>query len=226
MPVLASAPGESASVSFVRPIPTLTYELAAWRRGARYVAGVDEAGRGPMAGPLVAAAAVLDPESAASWWSELRDSKVLAAPQREELARRLREQADVAVGLASHDEVDSAGLTEATRRAMLRALAGLPRRPEFLLIDAVTLPEAAGPQRAIVDGDALCVSIAAASIVAKVERDRLMDEYDAAYPQYGFARNRGYCTPDHLRALAEHGPCPIHRRSFAPVRAYLEQNGG
>lgn len=213
-------------MSFVRPIPTLTYELAAWRRGARYVAGVDEAGRGPMAGPLVAAAAVLDPESAASWWSELRDSKVLAAPQREELARRLREQADVAVGLASHDEVDSAGLTEATRRAMLRALAGLPRRPEFLLIDAVTLPEAAGPQRAIVDGDALCVSIAAASIVAKVERDRLMDEYDAAYPQYGFARNRGYCTPDHLRALAEHGPCPIHRRSFAPVRAYLEQNGG
>ncbi|MGB2693679.1 MAG: ribonuclease HII [Dehalococcoidia bacterium] len=210
---------------FTRPIPTLTYELAAWRQGARYVAGVDEAGRGPMAGPLVAGAAVLDPEVAALWWSELRDSKVLTAAQRSELAVRLRESVDFGVGIAGHDEIDDDGLTAATHRAMVRALGNLARRPEFVLIDAVTLPQDIGPQRALIDGDAICVSIAAASIIAKVERDRLMDEYDRTYPHYGFARNRGYCTPDHLSALSEHGPCPIHRRSFAPVRIYLEQNG-
>lgn len=212
-------------MSYVRPIPTLTHELAAWRAGARSVAGVDEAGRGPMAGPLVAAAVVLDPERVDAWWSELRDSKVLSAARRSELAVSLRASAEVGVGIASHEEVDGAGLTEATQRAMLRALAGLPRKPEFVLTDAVALPADVGSQRALIDGDALCLSIAAASIIAKVERDRLMDEYDATYPLYGFVHNRGYCTPNHLRALATHGPCPIHRRSFAPVRAYLEQNG-
>ena len=208
-------------MALYRAVPTLSEEIRAWRAGHRHVGGVDEVGRGPMAGPLVAAAAVLDPQFAAAWWSELRDSKALSAAQRSRLAGLLCENAAVGVGLASHEEVDDLGLSEATRQAMLRALDALPRRPDFLLIDAVSLPEGAGAQRALVHGDAICISIAAGSIVAKVERDRMMDEYDQAYPEYGFAHNRGYVTPDHLRALEQHGPCPIHRRSFAPVRDYL-----
>ena len=211
-------------MALYRAVPTLSEEIRAWRAGHRHVAGVDEVGRGPMAGPLMAGAAVLDPQFAAAWWSELRDSKALSAAQRARLAGRLCESAAVGVGLASHEEVDDLGLLEATRQAMLRALDALPCRPDFLLIDAVSLPEEVGSQRALVHGDAVCVSIAAASIVAKVERDRLMDEYDRAYPEYGFAHNRGYVTPDHLRALEQHGPCPIHRRSFAPVRRYLDRH--
>ena len=210
-------------MALYRAIPTLSEEIRAWRAGPRHVAGVDEVGRGPMAGPLVAGAAVLDPQLSAPWWSELRDSKALSAGQRAHLARRLCESAAVGIGLASHEEIDALGLVEATRQAMLRALDALPRRPDFLLIDAVSLPEGVGPQRALVHGDAICLSIAAASIVAKVERDRMMEEYDQAYPEYGFAHNRGYCTADHLRALERHGPCPIHRRSFAPVREYLDR---
>jgi ribonuclease HII len=219
-------------VALYRAVPTLSEEIRAWRAGHRHVAGVDEVGRGPMAGPLMAGAAVLDPQFAAAWWSELRDSKALSAAQRARLAGRLCESAAVGVGLASHEEIDALGLVEATRQAMLRALDALPCRPDLLLIDAVSLPEGVGParrppawaQRALVHGDAICVSIAAASIVAKVERDRLMDEYDRTYPMYGFAHNRGYVTPDHLRALEQHGPCPIHRRSFAPVRRYLDRH--
>ncbi len=175
-----------------------------------------------MAGPVVAAAVVLDPQFAQPWWSELRDSKALTAPQRARLARRLCESAAVGVGEASHDAVDALGLVPATRQAMLHALADLPCRPDFLLVDAFPLPEEVGPQQAVVHGDARCASIAAASIVAKVERDRIMDSHHERYPRYGFANNRGYCTRDHLTALAQHGPSPIHRRSFAPVRAYLD----
>ena len=210
--------------SIYRGLPTLNEEIRAWREGHRHVAGVDEAGRGPMAGPVVAAAVILDPQFAAVWWSELRDSKQLPARRRERLARGLRESAAFGIGAASHDEIDGAGLIEATRRAMLRALAALPCHPELLLIDAVRLPGDEGwAQRSIIHGDALVLSVAAASVLAKVERDRLMDEYDGSYPLYGFSRNRGYCTPGHLRALEEHGPSPIHRRSFAPVRACLER---
>ncbi len=209
-----------------RGFPTLSEELRAWREGHRHVAGVDEAGRGPMAGPVVAGAVILDPQFAASWWSELRDSKLLTARRRQQLARRLRENAAFGIGAASHEEIDGLGLVEATRQAMLRALAALPCRPDLLLIDAMRLPQQGGwQQRSIIHGDALAVSVAAASVLAKVERDRLMDEYHGSYPVYGFSRNRGYCTPEHLRALAEHGPCPIHRRSFAPVRARLEVQG-
>lgn len=206
-----------------RGAPTLSEEIRAWRAGYRHVAGLDEVGRGPMAGPLVAAAVILDPQFAQPWWSELRDSKLMRARDRERLARRLRDYASCGLGCASHEEVDALGLVPATRQAMLRALAALAHRPDCLLIDALLLPEVKLEQRALVHGDALSASIAAASIVAKVERDRLMDEHDGAYPVYGFAHNRGYCTQGHLRALAEHGPCPLHRRSFAPVRAYLER---
>ena len=210
--------------------PTLGEEIGAWRAGYRHVAGVDEVGRGPMAGPVVAAAVVLDPQFAQPWWSELRDSKLLSGQQRALLAERLRESAGFGVGQAGHDEIDALGLVPATRQAMSRALNALPFRPDFLLIDAVSLPPEVGPdgyatawaQHALIHGDRLSLSIAAASIIAKVARDALMDEYDETYPGYGFTHNRGYCTRDHLRALAEQGPCLIHRRSFAPVRAYLE----
>lgn len=186
------------------------------------MAGVDEAGRGPMAGPVIAAAVVLYPEFAAVWWSELRDSKALTARQRDRLASSLRDSAGYGIGRAGNDEIDKEGLVPATQRAMQRALEALPSRPDLVLVDAVTLPDVAEEQHAIIHGDALCISIAAASILAKVERDEIMYEYDEQYPDYGFAHNRGYCTKEHLRALEEHGPCPVHRRSFAPVRSYLE----
>lgn len=205
-----------------RGIPTLAEELRGWRQGFRHVAGVDEAGRGPMAGPVVAAAVVLDPQFAASWWSELRDSKALTARQRERLAESLRASAGFGIGRADNDEIDSKGLVPSTQRAMQRALEALPSRPDLILVDAVDLPDVVEEQHAIIHGDALCISIAAASILAKVDRDQIMETYDAEYPQYGFGHNRGYCTKDHLEALNQHGPCPIHRRSFAPVRSYLE----
>ncbi len=177
-----------------------------------------------MAGPVVAAALVFDPETPAPWWSDLRDSKALTARRRAELSDLLRATAAYGVGSASHGEIDAIGLVPATQQAMLRALAALPLRPDLLLIDAMTLPESAAEQRAIVHGDAVCLSIAAASIIAKVERDRMMAAYGEQYPEYGFARHRGYVTKEHLRALEEHGLCPIHRRSFAPVRAYLQRH--
>jgi ribonuclease HII len=175
-----------------------------------------------MAGPVVAAAVVLDPEFAQVWWSDLRDSKALTARQRERLDKSVRESANYGIGQASHDEIDSWGIVPATQRAMQRALEALADRPDLILVDAVTLPDVVEDQRSIIHGDALCISIAAASIVAKVERDRIMSAYDEQYPGYGFSHNRGYCTEDHMQALNEHGPCAIHRRSFAPVRSYLE----
>jgi ribonuclease HII len=204
--------------------PTLSAEIHGWREGYRHIAGLDEAGRGPMAGPVVSGAVILDPHMGALWWSELRDCKILSAKQREALDQRLRDTVAWGIGVASNEEIDTIGLIEATRQSMLRALEGLPCKPDLLLIDALALPDidAGWSQRAMIHGDALSVSIAAASIIAKVERDRLMDGYHESYPAYGFGHNRGYCTPDHKRALIEHGPCPIHRRSFAPVRSFLE----
>lgn len=204
-----------------RGIPTLAEELRAWRTGYRHVAGVDEVGRGPMAGPVTAAAVVLDPEVAQVWWSDLRDSKALTKRQRERLDESIRESARYGIGHADHDEIDSMGIVPATHRAMQRALEALPARPDLILVDALTLPDVIEEQRPIIHGDALCISIAAGSILAKVERDRIMSEYDEQYPDYGFSHNQGYCTKDHMQALNEHGPCPIHRRSFAPVRDYL-----
>ncbi len=201
--------------------PTLNAEIRCWRQGYRRVAGVDEAGRGPLAGPVLAAAVILDPDSACQWWSDLRDSKLLVAARREELALLIRDTAEVGVGAASHEEIDALGLAPAGRLAMARALADLRCRPDHLLLDAFALPEVDLPQRAIIHGDALSASIAAASIIAKVTRDRLMDDYHPCFPVYGFRHNRGYSTPEHRQALVDHGPCLIHRRSFEPVRLAL-----
>lgn len=201
-------------------LPHWREEAALWRQGLRYVAAIDEVGRGPLAGPLAVAAVVLPPWPTFPWLAQVRDSKLLTPALREGLAHCIwRDAPAVGVGMVSADEIDRLGLTEATRQAALRALAALPLQPQYLLVDGRGLGSFPLPQRAIVGGDRLCLSIAAASIVAKVTRDRLMIEADATFPGYGFARHKGYGTREHLRALAALGPCPLHRRSFAPVRA-------
>ena len=183
------------------------------------VAGLDEVGRGPLAGPVVAGVAVLPPNLSGSWVGMVRDSKQMTPAQREHVLPYLRESAlALEVGISSSQEIDDLGIVGATRLAMKRALDGLALTPQFLLLDAFPLPGVAIPQKPIVHGDALCLSIAAASVVAKVTRDRIMEEQDALFPSYGFARHKGYATREHLRNLRDHGPCPIHRRSFAPVR--------
>jgi ribonuclease HII len=212
-----------AAMGLFPAVPTLNAELAAWRRGHRLVAGVDEVGCGPLAGPVVAAAVVLNPSSPATWWSDLRDSKMLLEPDRDRLSRAIRASCAFGVGVASHEYIDAQGLTAARKHAMRLAIQALPERPDVLLIDAVRLPEYR--HRALIHGDALSASIAAASIVAKVARDAMMVAYHPQYPAYAFDSNRGYATPEHRRALDEHGPCEIHRRLFAPVRASLEAHG-
>ena len=171
----------------------------------------------------MAGAVVLEPGRVRIWWSELRDSKMLPPQDRERLAAAIRDDCAWGVGSVSHEIIDDIGLTAARKLAMRQAVEALPCQPDMLLIDAVSLPEYR--HRAIVHGDALVASIAAASIVAKVARDAIMAEYHPLYPAYGFDRNAGYATPEHKRALDEHGPCAIHRRLFAPVRAALAAHG-
>lgn len=205
----------------VRLVPTLSHEIRAWRAGFRHVAGVDEVGRGPLAGPVVAAAVVLDPHRGGAWWAELRDSKMLSPARRRRLAQLLRDEAGVGLGVVSHQQVDELGILGATRLAMRLALQALPSPAQFALVDGLALRLPGMIHEPVVHGDACCLSIAAASIVAKVERDRMMEDYHHRYPRYGFLRNKGYGTAEHLRALAAFGPCELHRRSFAPVRACL-----
>jgi ribonuclease HII len=193
---------------------TLKFEKIAWQAGAQLVAGVDEVGRGSLFGPVVAAAVILDPSYRIRG---LRDSKLLFAEQREVLAERIREHA-VAWAVCAVDaaRIDQINIYQASRVAMREAVLSLKPSPDFLLVDAVRLDCSQG-QRAIIHGDALSASIAAASILAKVERDRMVCEWDAVFPAYGLASNKGYSTPHHLAALRRHGPCPLHRQSFAPV---------
>jgi ribonuclease HII len=220
MPPVGQATVRASLSAAVAPVPTLAYEAALWGDGIEAIAGLDEVGRGPLAGPVVAAAVVLPPSVArAPWLAQVRDSKLLSARQREGLAGRIRAEAmAVGVGAVSAAEIDATGIVPATRRAMALALRHCGTSPAHLLIDALRLPDLRVPQTAIVHGDALCVSIACASIVAKVARDCLMTEVSTLYPVYGFAQNKGYGTRHHLEALARYGPSPIHRRSFAPVR--------
>ena len=208
--------------------PTWDEEDALWRRGHRLVAGVDEVGRGPLAGPVVAAAIVLPPSllprrTLPSWLHQVRDSKLVPPKLREKLAPLLRESAlAVGVGAASHAEIDQVGILPATRMAMRRAIEQIAPPPDFVLIDAVALPDSDIPYKAIIHGDTTCFSIAAASIVAKVFRDQLMVGLDTQYPGYGFAAHKGYPTPRHLASLQRLGPSPVHRRCYAPVRRLLE----
>jgi ribonuclease HII len=180
------------------------------------VAGVDEAGRGPLAGPVVAGAVILDP---ARKIPGLQDSKLLSPSEREALFDLIREEAAaIGVGIADPVVIDRVNILEATRLAMLEALGKLSPSPEMVLTDAVTLPQLPCPQKALIRGDRRSASIAAASIIAKVTRDRLMTEYDARFPQYGFSRHKGYPTREHYAALAAHGPSPIHRMTFRGVQ--------
>ena len=207
----------------MRQAPNLAEERALWLQGLDLVAGIDEVGRGPLAGPVVAGAVVLSPSSDFRWLFHVRDSKVLDAATREELARYIwRDALAAGVGFVSHTAIDRIGIAEATRQAMLRAIGELRRRPQHLLIDALTLKACSLPHKGIIDGDATCISIAAASIVAKVARDRYMRGHDRRFSGYGFARNKGYATREHLAALRRLGPCEIHRRSFAPVREMVQ----
>lgn len=202
--------------------PTVERELALQSRGLARVAGVDEAGRGCWAGPVVAAAVVLTPGVLAcpERLAGVDDSKQLSAAEREAAFERIVALAEgVGVGVVPAYLIDAYGIVPATRLAMLTAILQLPCRPDALLIDALSLSELSLPQEALIRGDGRCLSIAAASVVAKVTRDRLMRTADLAHPTYGFAAHKGYGTAAHQQALALHGPCTLHRRSFAPLIA-------
>jgi len=201
--------------------PTLDEELALRALGYSRVAGLDEVGRGSLAGPVAAAAVILpvDSRSILSDLEGVRDSKRLTARRRGSLSRRIREMStDWAVGMVHPTIVDVLGIVQATRLAMMLALIQMRFSPDFLLIDYLALPQVSIPQRGIVGGDAKCISIAAASILAKVARDTLMYDMDSLYPGYGLCSHKGYATLRHRWALHCHGPSAIHRLSFAPVR--------
>jgi ribonuclease HII len=205
--------------------PNLAEELALWRAGLHLIAGIDEAGRGAMAGPVVAAAVILPlhaPDALCRTLAGLRDSKLLTPSKRDHFFDLIHRTAlAIGVGAASAPVIDTVGIAPAARLAMLGAISRLGHQPDHLLIDAFELPCPPAPQRAIIKGDRKCLSIAAASVIAKVTRDRLMVELDAAYPEYGLARNKGYVTQAHKLALHHHGPTSIHRLSYAPVQAEL-----
>lgn len=192
------------------------FEDEARARGFQFIAGLDEVGRGALAGPVVAAAVLLNP--AAPLPVGLNDSKKLTARARERITEELKQSVIAyAIGAIEAEEIDRINILQATRRAMLAALENLKPRAEFLLIDALELKDAHLPQQAIIRGDSISASIAAASVIAKTYRDRLMRELHERYPQYNFASHVGYGTRAHLAALGAHGPCPLHRKSFRGV---------
>jgi ribonuclease HII len=203
-------------------MPSLRYEKKAYESGASIVAGIDEAGRGPLAGPVVAAAAILPPTFRRH--KTLTDSKQLTEPQREEIYAELTSTPEFywAVGVSDVDVIDHYNILRATWRAMQIALDGLYIFPDHVLVDGRHVPLIGVKQTAIVKGDAKSYSIAAASVIAKVTRDRMMLRVHEQFPQYNFAQHKGYGTPEHLAALNQYGPSPIHRKSFAPVRQAVE----
>ena len=188
------------------------------RKGYSLIAGVDEAGRGPLAGPVVACAVILE-DSALS--AHIDDSKALTAGMRERAYSEIVKKSFIGIGIVDEKTIDEINIYQATRLAMEKALSGLEVPPEYILIDGRIKVKTSSPTRFIIRGDSKCLSIAAASIVAKVTRDALMREYDSLYPAYGFKAHKGYPTRRHKEALLKHGPSPIHRRSYAPVREAL-----
>ena len=199
--------------------PTDFFESSARACGFRRIAGLDEAGRGPLAGPVVVAVVILPRRCA---FDALDDSKLLSADQRCSLFKSITYQAQGwGIGTASEQEIDELNILGATRLAGSRAINALDSPPDFLLLDALHIPTVFIRQRPVIKGDQLSVSIAAASILAKVSRDRIMDTYHERFPDYQFHLHKGYPTPEHLKRLRQFGPCPGHRRSFGPVRACL-----
>lgn len=202
-----------------RAIRMQRYERSAYQKGAEYIAGVDEAGRGCLAGPVVAAAVIL-PKGISL--PGVNDSKQLTEARREALFPQIQEQAiSVGVGIISAETIDKVNILQATYLAMEQAIAELAPQPDHLLLDAVNLQRVAIRQQGIKKGDSLSISIAAASIIAKVTRDRLMLDYAKQFPHYGFTKHKGYGTKQHREAIAAHGPCPIHRKTFRGVKEYL-----
>ncbi len=203
--------------------PHLRYERSLWKKGLSWVGGIDEAGRGALAGPVAAAVVILPPDTslsrrvgAAQTLRGVRDSKQMTPLQRESWAPRIQEIALAwGVGFASNGEIDKSGILAATRLAAMRALESLSRLPDFLITDFLNLPECPLPQTALVKGDRRSLTVAAASVLAKTARDALMREFDGEYPGYGYARHKGYGTPQHRAALRKLGMCAIHRNSFA-----------
>ncbi len=197
------------------------YELALMLRGCKAIAGVDEVGRGPLAGPVVAGAVILNP---ADEIAGIDDSKRLTAKRREILAIEIKKRAIAwSTTAVSETEIDAINIYQASRKAMMQAIAKLSVAPDHILSDAMPLPDAGIPYTAIIHGDRLSASIGAASIIAKVERDALMDAMAIRFPGYGFRRNKGYPTPEHLDALTRLGITPIHRKTYHPVRVVYER---
>jgi len=197
------------------------FEKEAWAAGFESVVGVDEAGLGPLAGPVVAAAVLLPKDFDADG---VRDSKAMTANAREKMFERITSEAVCyGIGISERELIDEINILRAAQAAMRAALSELSVAFDFILVDGRPVPDLCAKSRAIVKGDALSVSIGAASILAKVTRDRIMCELDKQYPEYGFAGHKGYFTREHMAALNEHGPCPCHRRSFAPVSERLLQ---
>lgn len=198
------------------------FERAAKEKGFQVVAGIDEAGRGPLAGPVVAASCIIASDQLISG---IDDSKKLTPSKREELFQELTQNQDISygIGIVSHQEIDSINIYEATKRAMRLSLQQLPRIPDYLLVDGMELSYENIPCQKIVHGDALSYTIAAASILAKVTRDRLMASYHEQWPEYGFDKHKGYGTRHHLEAIEKFGPCEIHRQTFEPIKSYCEK---
>jgi len=204
-------------------IPSFREEKKLQEQGYRFIAGIDEAGRGPLAGPVGASAVILPFLKKTGWLQQVRDSKQLSSTKREFLYKQITRTAlATGVGVKSNEVIDSEGIAVATRLAMKEAISNLYIRPDYLLIDHLLLPDLPLPQTGITNGDATCCSIACASIIAKVHRDRIMTRMDSSFPGYGLSKHKGYCTRDHVRNLKTLGPSAIHRRTFRPVKELLE----
>jgi len=200
--------------------PNLCEEEILFTNGYSRIAGLDEAGRGALAGPVVASAVILPPHVDFPWLEKVRDSKLLPESVREDIFTAMTEsEIEIGVGIVTHEIIDSVNILNATKKAMKIALEQFHNPPDYLLIDAIVLPRVHIPQKGLIKGDRLCLSIACASIIAKVTRDHIMIELDTHYPQYGFANHKGYGTREHLDCLQCYGMSGVHRRTFAPVRA-------